>query len=36
MGETRAKEREVGETGATETGGKESGQNVMEGIERKS
>ena len=31
MGETRAKEREVGETG-----GKGSGQNVMEGIERKS
>ena len=36
MGETRAKEREVGETGAKETGGKGSGQNVMEGIERKS
>ena len=36
MGETTAKEREVGETGAKETGGKRSGQNVMEGIERKS
>ena len=36
MGETRAKEWEVGETGAKETGGKGSGQNVMEGIERKS
>ena len=35
-GETRAKEWEVGETGAKETGGKGSGQNVMEGIERKS
>ena len=34
VGETRAKEWEVGETGAKETG--ESGQNVMEGIERKS
>ena len=31
MGETRAKEWEVGETG-----GKGSGQNVMEGIKRKS
>ena len=29
MGETRAKEREMGETGAKETGGKGSGQNVM-------
>ena len=36
MGETRAKEREVGETGAKETGRKGSGQNVMEGIHRKS
>ena len=36
MGETRVKEREVGETGVKETGGKGSGQNVMEGIERKS
>ena len=36
VGETRAKEWEVGETGAKETGGKGSGQNVMEGIERKS
>ena len=36
MRETRAKDREVGETGAKETGGKGSGQNVMEGIERKS
>ena len=36
LGETRAKELEVGETGAKETGGKGSGQNVMEGIERKS
>ena len=36
MGETRAKEWEVGETGAKETGGKGSGQNGMEGIERKS
>ena len=36
MGETRAKEWEVGETGAKETGGKGSGQNVMEGIELKS
>ena len=36
VGETRAKEWEVGETGAKETGGKGSGQNVMEGVERKS
>ena len=36
VGETRAKEWEVRETGAKETGGKGSGQNVMEGIERKS
>ena len=41
VGETRAKEWEVGETGAKETGGKEtggkgSGQNGMDGIERKS
>ncbi|KAI0229959.1 hypothetical protein LSAT2_019636 [Lamellibrachia satsuma] len=36
VGETRAKEWEVGETGAKETGGKGSGQNGMEGIERKS
>ena len=36
VGETRAKEWEVGETGAKETGGKGSGQNVMEGIDRKS
>ena len=36
VGETRAKEWEVGETGAKVTGGKGSGQNVMEGIERKS
>ena len=36
VGETRAKEWEVGETGGKETGGKGSGQNVMEGIERKS
>ena len=36
VGEIRAKEWEVGETGAKETGGKGSGQNVMEGIERKS
>ena len=37
VGETkRAKEWEVGETGAKETGGNGSGQNVMEGIERKS
>ena len=36
VGETRAKEWEVGETGAKETGGKGPGQNVMEGIERKS
>ena len=41
VGETRAKEWEVGETGAKEAGGKEtggkgSGQNGMEGIERKS
>ena len=36
VGETRAKEWEVGETGAEETGWKGSGQNVMEGIERKS
>ena len=36
VGETRAKEWEVGETGAKETGGQGSGQNVMEGIERKS
>ena len=36
VGETRAKEWEVGETGAKETGGKGSGQNVMEGLERKS
>ena len=36
VGETRAKEWEVGETGTKETGGKGSGQNVMEGIERKS
>ena len=36
MWETRAKEREVGETGAKETRGKGSGQNAMEGIERKS
>ena len=36
VGETRAKEWEVGETGAKEAGGKGSGQNVMEGIERKS
>ena len=36
VGETRAKEWEVGGTGAKETGGKGSGQNVMEGIERKS
>ena len=36
VGETRAKEWEVGETGAKETGVKGSGQNVMEGIERKS
>ena len=36
VGETRAKEWEVGETGAKETGGKGSGQNEMEGIERKS
>ena len=36
VGETRAKEREVGETGAKETGGKGSGQNVIEGIEWKS
>ena len=36
VGETRAKEWEVGETAAKETGGKGSGQNVMEGIERKS
>ena len=36
VGETRAKEWEVGETGAKETGAKGSGQNVMEGIERKS
>ena len=36
VGETRAKEWEVGETGAKETGRKGSGQNVMEGIERKS
>ena len=34
VGETRAKEWEVGETGAKETGGKGSGQNVMEGIEQ--
>ena len=36
VGETRAKEWEVGETGVKVTGGKGSGQNVMEGIERKS
>ena len=36
VGETGAKEWEVGETGAKETGGKGSGQNMMEGIERKS
>ena len=36
MGETRVKEREVGETEAKETGGKGSGQHVIEGIERKS
>ena len=36
VGDTRAKEWEVGETGAKETGGQGSGQNVMEGIERKS
>ena len=36
VGETRAKEWELGETGAKETGGKGSGQNVMEGIEQKS
>ena len=36
MGQTRAKECEVGKTGANETGGKGLGQNVMEGIERKS
>ena len=36
VGETRAKEWEVGETGGKETGGKGSGQNVKEGIERKS
>ena len=36
VGETRAKEWEVGKTGAKETGGQGSGQNVMEGIERKS
>ena len=36
VGETRAKEWEMGETGAKETGGQGSGQNVMEGIERKS
>ena len=36
VGETRAKEWEVGETGAKETGWQGSGQNVMEGIERKS
>ena len=33
---TGVKERGVGETGAKETGGEGSGQNVMEGIERKS
>ena len=33
---TGVKEREVGETRAKETGGKGSGQNGMEGIERKS
>ena len=36
VGETRAKEWGVGETGAKETGGQGSGQNVMEGIKRKS
>ena len=36
VGETRAKEWEVGETGGKEIGGNGSGQNVMEGIERKS
>ena len=36
VGETRAKEWEVGERGANVTGGKGLGQNVMEGIERKS
>ena len=36
VGETRAKEWRVRETGAKETGGQGSGQNVMEGIERKS
>ena len=35
VGETRAKEWEVGETGAKETGGKGSGQNVIEGVRKR-